>query len=176
MTSDVLKIRLIILAKYAIKGILFAFFLILVYLVALAWKSYGSGNDFLPQIRGMTIQGRQVTLEQYRGKPVLVYIWGSWCPICRFSHASITRIASDYPVISIALQSGTDAEIMSHMQQHNAAYMVMNDETGELSRLFEIKGVPASFVADASGYIKFKSIGYTPETLIRYWLWRNSTN
>jgi peroxiredoxin len=125
-----------------------------------------------PAIEMLDIGGQPVSLSDYRGKPVLLYFWATWCPICRFEHATITDIAEDYEVLSIALQSGEPAEVMAHMSEHNAQYRVINDPDGMLSARYGIRGVPTSFVIDPQGDIRATLSGFTTEWSLRYRLWR----
>ncbi|HEY5734351.1 MAG TPA: redoxin domain-containing protein, partial [Gammaproteobacteria bacterium] len=56
-----------------------------------------------PEISSVDLDGSEVSLRDYRGKPLLLYFWASWCPVCRFEHGAITSIAEDYQVLGIAL-------------------------------------------------------------------------
>jgi len=125
-----------------------------------------------PVIEALDINGQAVSLSDYRGKPVLLYFWATWCPICRFEHAAITDIAEDYEVLGIALQSGEPAEVKAHMDEHNAQYRVINDPDGLISARYGIRGVPTSFVIDPQGDIRATLSGYTTSSSLRYRLWR----
>jgi len=125
-----------------------------------------------PAIVAMDIEGRPVSLANYQGKPVLLYFWASWCPICRFEHSTITSLAEDYQVLGIALQSGEAFEVVAHMQEEGADYRVINDPDGVLSARYGIRGVPTSFIIDSSGDIRATLSGFTTGLSLRYRLWR----
>lgn len=129
-----------------------------------------------PAISGVDIDGVRVALTDYRGKPVLLYFWATWCPICRFEHGVVTNLAEDYPVISVVLQSGKPAEVKAEMQMHNAKYRVINDPDGDIAARYGIRGVPTSFIIDSSGNIRTTLSGYTSELSLRYQLWRLMPN
>ncbi|MCW8962273.1 MAG: redoxin domain-containing protein [Gammaproteobacteria bacterium] len=125
-----------------------------------------------PAIVALDIEGQPVSLANYKGKPVLLYFWATWCPICRFEHSTITSLAEDYQVLGIALQSGEASEVMTHMQEEGAVYRVINDPDGVLSARYGIRGVPTSFIIDSSGDIRATLSGFTTGLSLRYRLWR----
>ena len=125
-----------------------------------------------PAIEMLDINGQPVSLLDYRGKPVLLYFWATWCPICRFEHGAITDLAEDYEVLGIALQSGEPADVKAHMSEHDAQYRVINDPDGLISARYGIRGVPTSFVIDPQGDIRTTLSGYTTGLSLRYRLWR----
>ena len=124
-----------------------------------------------PLIHGEDINGQRVSLHDYQGKPLLLYFWASWCPVCRFEHSAISSLAEDYQVLSVALQSGSADEIKSHMLEHDAEYRVINDPDGILASSYGIRGVPTSFIIDATGDIRTTLTGYTTGLSLRYRLW-----
>jgi len=125
-----------------------------------------------PAIEAFDLNGQHVSLSDYRGKPVLLYFWATWCPICRFEHGAITGLAEDYAVLGVANQSGTSSEVQAHMSEHNANYRVINDPDGLISAIYGIRGVPTSFVIDPQGNIRTTLSGYTLGLSLRYRLWR----
>ncbi len=124
-----------------------------------------------PLIQGEDINGQAVSLHDYRGKPLLLYFWATWCPICRFEHSVISSVSEDYQVLSIAMQSGTANDVKLHMREHDADYRVINDPDGILASSYGIRGVPTSFIIDADGDIRTTLTGYTTGLSLRYRLW-----
>lgn len=49
-----------------------------------------------PDIAGKTVDGKQVKLSDYRGKVVVVNVWGSWCPPCRLEAKGFQQVWSAY--------------------------------------------------------------------------------
>ena len=124
-----------------------------------------------PPIEAVNLDGKRVSLSEFRGRPLLLYFWGSWCPVCRFEHGTITSLAEDYQVLSIALQSGTAGEVKSHMQEHDAVYEVVNDPDGNIGHEFGIRGVPTIFLLDHDGNIHTVLSGFTTGVSLRLRLW-----
>jgi len=166
--------RIIILVKKAAKVIVFLFAFMLIYQLAQLWAARNTTRGQAPEIQATSIAGDAVSLHALRGKPTLLYFWASWCPICRFEHAAITRLAEDYQVLSVAMQSGSNEDISIDMAEHGAQYPVVNDPDGMIAMRYGIRGVPTSLIIDSQGKIDTVLKGYTMETALRLRLWRLS--
>jgi thiol-disulfide isomerase/thioredoxin len=142
-----------------------------VLLVIRAYIQRDAVSGAAPLLAGQLLQGETINLSQYQGAPVLVHFWASWCGICRFEEKGIEAIAADYPVITIAMQSGDKQEISAYMQQRGLEFPVLLDPDGKLASLYGVSAVPASFIIDASGQVRFVELGYSSETGLRMRLW-----
>ncbi|NIR95441.1 MAG: protein disulfide oxidoreductase, partial [Gammaproteobacteria bacterium] len=94
-----------------------------------------------------------------------------WCPVCELEQGMIDNLSRDYPVISIAMQSGEAEEVIRYLSEQGVDYPVINDQQGSIARLYGVRGVPASFVLDSSGEVRFVTRGYTSEWGMRMRLW-----
>ncbi len=126
-----------------------------------------------PALGGQLINdsGRAVSLADYRGKPLLVHFWATWCPVCKFSHSAVESAARDYPVLTVAMQSGSDADVLAHMRQEGWTTPVVNDGDGRLSARWKVRGVPMNFILDGNGNIRFVERGYTSAWGLKLRLW-----
>ena len=125
----------------------------------------------MPNFSASTINGEQFELYQNKTRPILVHFWATWCPVCKLEQSNIDNIAKDHFVITIAMQSGNNAELHQFMQQEKLSFNVINDESGFLSQKFKIKGVPVSFIVNKQNQIEFTEVGYTTELGLRLRLW-----
>jgi thiol-disulfide isomerase/thioredoxin len=103
--------------------------------------------------------------------PTLVHFWASWCPICKLEEGSIEALGERYKVITVAMQSGTDEEISRYLSERGLNLQVIADPNGELARQWGVQAVPASFIIDRDGRIRFRRIGYTTGVGLRARLW-----
>ena len=127
-----------------------------------------------PVFQGALLDDIQVTNTQFKGKPLLIHFWATWCGICRFEQDSINDIAKDYQVLTVAMSSGEKNELQKYMQENGLSFSVLNDPYAEISKRYGVKGVPASFIVNAEGEIQFTEIGYTSEWGLRFRLWMAS--
>ncbi|WP_026804520.1 redoxin domain-containing protein [Aliarcobacter lanthieri] len=94
-------------------------------------------------------------------KPLLIHFWATWCPICSLEEQNIEKISKDYEVITIATQSGSSEEIKEYLEKNSLSFKVINDEEGILSKKFNIKAFPTTFIYDENQNQKFSEVGYT---------------
>ncbi len=135
------------------------------------WKSRDALSGNLSEFSGKLMDGTTFTLADYAGEPILFHFWAIWCPICDLQKNSIQSIAQDYPVISIASWSEGKAAVNTYMQANYLTFPVMLDDSGKLAQTFGVKGVPASFILNRNGEIKFVETGYSTEYGLRFRLW-----
>lgn len=124
-----------------------------------------------PEFSGRLLDGAVVTLSDFRGQPVLLQFWATWCPVCSLEQGSIDAIARDYTVLSIALDDASADEVQQWMQAEGVSYRVVRDPGGEIAGVFGVSGVPTSVILDAEGNIRFVEVGYTTELGLRLRLW-----
>lgn len=70
------------------------------------WRTRDAPAGMAPPIVGVLASGQQITLDEFRaqhtGRPVALYFWAEWCPVCRAEAHVVTRVMKDYPVLTIA--------------------------------------------------------------------------
>ena len=127
---------------------------------------------FLVQPDGMT---SKTTLQDWRalhqGQPVALHFWADWCPICRTEENSITRLTADWPVLTVAMQSGPSDNVRKVLQKRELPWNATVDESGNATHAFGFNAVPAFVVIDAMGNLRTPSVGYTTEIGMRLRLW-----
>jgi thiol-disulfide isomerase/thioredoxin len=134
------------------------------------YKTRNAVTGPAPELSEISIKGKSLTLLNQK-QPVLVHFWATWCPVCSLGHGTIDSIAKDYPVISIAMQSGNEQELLNFMSEKQLSYPVIEDDAGEIARQWNVRGVPASFIISPGGEIEFVEIGYSSEIGLRLRLW-----
>ena len=125
-----------------------------------------------PDFQAVLIDGKLVNIKDYRGEPLLLHFWASWCKFCKLSESSITSIDENWQVLSVAFQSGDKAAVSQHMKERNIeSWAVVPDQDGRLAELFGVSAVPASYIIDGKGEIRVKEVGITTTWGLRARLW-----
>lgn len=140
-----------------------------------AWQHRDMASGMAPPLSGSKLDGSAYALPARPAQPVLVQFWGTWCPLCRAEQDSIAAIARDHPnIVTVAMQSGSDAEVSRYLAAHGLHFPVVNDADGRLSAAWGVHAVPASFIIGPDGKIRFIEVGYTtgPGLRLRLWLAR----
>ena len=137
-----------------------------------AWQKREIVTGAAPDFHSILLNEKAIKFEDYRGKPVLIHFWADWCPFCKIEEGGITSIQKDWPVLTIAYESGDAANVSKHMKDREIQnWPTVIDQDGRLADLYGVKGVPTSFIIDAKGNIKFVEVGLTSEWGLRARLW-----
>lgn len=127
-----------------------------------------------PIMQVTTINGNTIDLQalNQQGKPVLIHIWATWCPICKVSKGGVESIAKDYAVINIATQSADNDQLLTYAKENEMnPNIIVNDLEGKWLKTFGAKAVPADFVVAPNGKIEFVEVGFTTAWGLRLRLW-----
>jgi thiol-disulfide isomerase/thioredoxin len=137
-----------------------------------AWQQKDMVTGVAPNFQSVMLDGKLVSLEDYRGKPLLLHFWASWCPFCKFEESGVSKIMDDWQVLTVAYQSGSKAEIEKHMKERKIAdWPTVSDPDSYLADLFGVKGVPTTLILDGEGNIRFTEVGVTSAWGLRARLW-----
>ena len=139
-----------------------------------AWQQQGVVSGPAPALVGVLLDGEKyfsLSLAALNGQPVLVHFWATWCPVCSAEQGSIEALAKEYPVITVAMQSGAAETVSAHLNKEALSFPVINDPDGTIAAQWGVRAVPASFVVDGAGRIRFVEVGYTTGVGLRLRLW-----
>ncbi|MFB9274310.1 TlpA family protein disulfide reductase [Cohnella cellulosilytica] len=144
-------------------------------LCAVAWTSFRSESDGrggiavgkeAPAIEGIDTSGAKVDLLDYRGQPVLVNFWASWCQPCVKEMPLIDRTyreASDrFRLISVNV-GDTKGTVNEFLKAHDISFPVLIDATGRAAERYRVSALPATFAIDAEGRLSRAGIGELTE-------------
>jgi peroxiredoxin len=135
------------------------------------WSTRAAIDGPVPAFAAELLDGRRVGLEDYRGRPLLVHFWATWCPVCRLEEGTIDALARDHQVLTVAMQSGNAAEIAAYLDAQGLGFAVHVDEHGEMAAQWGVTGLPTSFVIDGRGRVRHVTAGFTTGLGLRLRLW-----
>jgi thiol-disulfide isomerase/thioredoxin len=128
-----------------------------------------------PQLQLTDYQGQTIDLAALsHEQPTLVYFWGTWCSICSITSPTIDKLAADnYPVVTIAIQSGSDQELHSYLDKHSFDFTTINDQEGEIFANWQGQVTP-SYVILEDGEMTQGLTGIQPLWSLKLRLWLSS--
>jgi len=158
--------------KYFYSGwrkIVLELLLILVLIVAVrAYQQRDVVTGAAIPLTGQLMDGSVINWNAYKGKPLLLHFWATWCPVCKIEEDSVQSISEDYNVLTVSSWSD-DTE--AYMKAKGLSFKTLEDNDGVWAKHYGIKGVPASFIINSNGKIEFIETGYSSEIGLRLRLW-----
>ena len=113
----------------------------------------------LSQIEVTLLDGSMFKYEE--GKPLVVYFWATWCPICKLEASNIESVSQAHNVLSIAVNSGDKEKIKKYIKKYNITLPVINDHDSQWAKRFNVEVFPSIFIYDSQGVLQFIEVGYT---------------
>ncbi|UCD33304.1 MAG: TlpA family protein disulfide reductase [Desulfobacterales bacterium] len=129
-----------------------------------------------PNVSLPGLDGKNVSLADFKGKVVLLNIWATWCAPCVAEMPSMEKLyqelkGEDFELLAISVdESGAEA-VKPFVEKYKLGFPVLLDTKGEIKDLYQATGIPESFIIDKNGMIVDKIIGprdWATSEAIRY--------
>jgi peroxiredoxin len=123
-----------------------------------------------PNLMLSDLNGDVISLSDLRGRPVLLNFWTTWCAFCRAERETLQQAHEEYgdkglAVLAVAI--GEDPTLLRNfVEEQGLTYAILLDEDGRASRLYRVRGIPASFFIDRQGVIQVQHVGALAEELL----------
>jgi len=107
------------------------------------------------------LQGKTWSLRELKGKVVLVNFWATWCPPCRKEMPDLNTLYQrfkDQGFVILAISDEEADKVKPFIAERNISYPVMLDPGRKVNELFQVEGIPKSFVYDREGKLVAQSI------------------
>jgi peroxiredoxin len=118
-----------------------------------------------PAYQTVSLEGDSVSLASQRGKVVLFNVWATWCHPCRDEIPELRELHAKYKTRGLELvgvsvdAEGSDDAIRAFMKDFEMAYPVWRDPDERVSTRFLVVGVPATFLIDREGILRWRKTG-----------------
>lgn len=120
-------------------------------------------GETAPAFNMRTLDGKTVSLSDYKGQPVWISFWASWCPPCRAENPDIEETYQKYKdegLVILAPAIGEDSgTVAGYVKRTGLSFTVGVDETTQLAANYRIVGIPTHFFIDRDGVLQVWRIG-----------------
>ncbi|MEJ2541701.1 MAG: TlpA disulfide reductase family protein [Gemmatimonadota bacterium] len=155
--------------------------LFVVLMVGVAW--WGRDNyepviagEPAPDFVATTFDGAARSLEDYEGRVILLNVWATWCPPCRYEMPSMQRLAerlegTDFQVVAVSVDAASEGQVgwggniggdvPGFVEEYGLTFEVLRDPAGRIAETYQTTGLPESFLIGRDGVIYKKVAGGT---------------
>ena len=122
-------------------------------------------GNLAPDFQLDNLDGQSVSLSDFRGKPVLVNFWASWCPPCRSEMPFIQDVFADKEwveegLVVLAIDIGeSPSTVREFVKTDGLTFPVLLDITGDMSNEYRVRAIPTTFFINREGIIQDIRIG-----------------
>ena len=120
-----------------------------------------SSGDRAPAFSLKTLEGDTADLSEYRGRPILINFWASWCKPCRAEMPLIIAVYRAHQPESLAVlaidladQERSTKDIRNFQAEFQMPFPVLLDEKGKARKLYRLRGVPTSVFVGSDGVVR----------------------
>lgn len=114
------------------------------------------------------LNGKEVSLSQFKGKRVFLNFWATWCPPCKAEMPEIEAIfkeTKDSDLVILAVNIGEDkSTVKSFMDKNKYNFSVLLDTDNSIATKYNIQSIPTSFFIDKDGVVVSRHIGTMNKT------------
>ena len=119
-----------------------------------------------PDFELQNLDGQSISLNDLKGKPVLINFWATRCPPCVSEMPYIQEIYEEWSgkgLMVLAINIGdSSSEVEGFLQNHNLSLPVLLGTKRNVAQKYNIRWIPTTFFIDNDGIIQEKIIGAFP--------------
>lgn len=112
-----------------------------------------------------TLEGDSVSLGSLRGQVVLLNLWATWCVPCRQETPYLQSVFEEHEgeglrVVGVSLDTGDAAgDIRAFVEEYGVTYTILHDPRMRGLELYQVIGLPGSFLIDREGILRWMQYG-----------------
>jgi len=112
-----------------------------------------------------TLEDETISLVDYGGQPVLVFLWASWCSVCKATMPGLQNVYLDFAdrgfeilAVNTTFQDNLSTAV-NYFQTQDYSYPFLLDQDGTVSRQYEVHALPTAILVGPDGIVLDVVIG-----------------
>jgi cytochrome c biogenesis protein CcmG/thiol:disulfide interchange protein DsbE len=110
------------------------------------------------------LRGKKSELKHYKGKVVFLNFWATWCGPCKEEMPSMEELCKqfkdkDFVFLAVSVDYAGVKPVKEFIEKYRYTFPVLIDPKCEALGLFEVKGIPTTFLIDKKGIIIGRAMG-----------------
>ena len=142
--------------------------------LAIGLSYFSVSNSWATDLKLKDLQGTQQSLEEYKGKIVVLNFWATWCQPCRKEMPVFVKIQSEYQSRGVQFiaastdEAGEKKSVEKFAQKYKLNFPVWVGATLEQQASFNLgTSLPATIILDQEGQGQFRIVGQAEEKVLR---------
>ena len=129
-----------------------------------------TGGKSAPAFTLQDLNGKSVSLADFRGKVIILDFWATWCPPCIKEIPDFIELYKQYEdkgfaMVGISLDQAGISVVKSFVQKSKINYPIMMTD-GKVDKAYGgITSIPTTFIIDPAGNIRKKYVGYNSKAV-----------
>lgn len=117
-----------------------------------------------PNFSLQDLSGNTIQLRDYHGQVVLLNFWATWCGPCRKEMPGMERLwqkfrEQGFVILAVSADKGSAKRVKKFVQKYNLSYPVLLDSDADTQKLYDVIGLPMSYIIGRDGKISGRIIG-----------------
>lgn len=123
-----------------------------------------------PAYQALTLDGDTVSLESFRGQVVLLNLWATWCAPCRHETPFLQAVYEEnkdrgFEIVGVSMDTGDQTRLIREfVEEYGVGYTILHDRTMQGMDVYQVLGLPATFLLDREGVVRWLRYGPVGET------------
>jgi len=123
----------------------------------------------IPDIELPNLDGEVVRISGFKGKPLIINFWATWCAPCKLEMPLLQQTAQKFDgKLSIAAINFQESEkvVADFANKNQIELIILLDEKGEIAQKFRVHAFPITFFIDESGIVRAIHLGQLNKDLV----------